>query len=144
MFIPLEQTKSLSTRLPVALQFKRALTEWSLFVSIVLISTGRSKEVLYVSNALIKRNLGSLFSYLGLRSRAGTRGVRGSVFISSLSIVLGSFIVNTVNLFTGNWGALIASRTMQNPLLSGNKFFLLELHFSMPIDLQSAPPVALR
>ena len=66
VFIPLEQTKSLSIRLPVALQFKRALMEWSLFVSIVLISTGRSKEVSHASNTLIERNLGSLFSHLGL------------------------------------------------------------------------------
>ena len=44
------------------------------------------------------------------RSRAGVRGVRGGVSTSSLSIVLGSSIVNTVNLFTGDRGALIAGR----------------------------------
>ena len=64
--------------------------------------------------------------------------------ISSLSIVLGSSIVNTVNLFTGDQGALIASYTTQNPLLPENKFLLLELYFSMPTDLQSAPSIALR
>ena len=108
MFIPRKQTKSLSMRLLVALQSKRALTEWSSLVSVVPISTGRSKEVPHTSNVLIERSLGSLFSHLGLWSRAGTRGVRGGVSISSLSIVLGSSIVNTVNLFTGDRGILIA------------------------------------
>ena len=82
--------------------------EWSLLVSVVPISTGRSKEVLRASNVLIEWSLGSLFSHLGLWSGAGTRGVRDGVSISSLLIVLGSSIVNTVNLFTGDWGALIA------------------------------------
>jgi len=50
----------------VAPQSKRALTEWSLLMSVVPISTSRSKEVLRVSNVLIERSLGSLFSYLGL------------------------------------------------------------------------------
>ena len=86
----------------MAPQSKRALTKWSSLVAVVPISTGRSKEVLRTSNALIKRSLGSLFSHLGLRNGAGTRGVRGGVSISSLSIVLGSSIVNTVNLFTGD------------------------------------------
>ena len=78
------------------------------------------------------------------RSGAGTKGVRGSVSISSLSIVLGSSIVNTVNLFTGNQGTLIAGCAMQNPLFLGDKFLLLELHLSMPTDLQSASPIASR
>jgi len=144
VFIPLEQTKSLLMRLSVAPQSKRALTKWSLLVSIVPISTGRSKEVPRMSKALIKRSLGSLFSYLSLWSGAGTKRVRDGVSISSLSIVLGSSIVNTVNLFTGNQGALITSHAMQNPLLLGNKFLLLELYLSMPTDLQSASPIAPR
>ena len=69
---------------------------------VVLISTGRSKEVPCVSKVLIERSLGSLLSHLGLWSRAKTRGMGGSVSTSSLSIVLGSSIVNTVNLFTGD------------------------------------------
>ena len=93
------------------------MTEWSLLVSIVLISTGRRKEVPHVSKALIARSLGSLFSHLGLQSRAGTKGLGDGASISSLSIVLGSSIVNTVNLFTSNQSALIAGRTMRNPLL---------------------------
>ena len=113
-------------------------------MSVVLISTGRSKEVLRASNALIEKSLGSLFSHLGLWSRAGTRGVRGSASISLLSIVLGSSIVNTVNLFTGDWGALIASYLIQNPLLLEGKFLLPGLHLSMPTDPPSAPPVAPR
>ena len=129
----------------MALQSKRALTEWSSLVSVVPISTSRSKEVSRTSNALIERSLDSLFSHLGLWSRAGTRGVRGSVSISSLSIVLESSIVNTVNLFTGDRGALIAGHATQNPLPPlGDKTLQLEPRLSMPTDLQSAPPVVPR
>ena len=117
MFIPFEQTKSLSMKLLVALLSKRALIEWSSLVSVVPISTGRSKEVLRASKALIERSLGSLLFHLGLQSRAGCRRRRGGASTSLLSIVLGSFIVNIVNLFTGDRGALIAGRATQNPLL---------------------------
>ena len=84
----------------------------SSLMSIVLISTGRSREVPRTSKALIERSLGSLFSYLGLWSGAETRGIGGSMSTSLLSVVLGSSIVNTVNLFTGDWGALIAGRAV--------------------------------
>ena len=110
MFIPFEQTKSLSMRLPVALQSRRASTECSLLVSVVLISTGRSREVPRMSKVLIKRSLGSLFSHLGLQNGAKTRGIGDSTSTSLLSIVLGSSIVNTVSLFTSDRGALIAGR----------------------------------
>jgi len=66
------------------------------------------------------------------------------VSISSLSIVLGSSIVNTVNLFTGDQDTLIAGRVMQNPPLPENQTPLTELHLSMPINLQSTPPAVLR
>jgi len=108
-------------KLLVALLSKRALTEWSSLVFVVLISTGRSKEVSHASKALIKRSLGSLFFHLGLWSGAGGRERTGGTFTSSLSIVLGSFIVNTVNLFTGDRGTLIAGCSMQNPLPPGDK-----------------------
>ena len=143
MFIPFEWTKSLSMRLLVAPQSRRASTECSSFVSIVPISTGRSREVPHASRVLIKKSLGSLFPYLGLQSGAETRGIEGGASTSSLSIVLGSSIVNTVNLFTGNWGALVAGRAIQNLLPPGNKTLLSELHLSMPTDLQSTPPTAL-
>jgi len=68
VFIPFEWTKSLSMRLPVALQSRRASTECSSLVSVVPISTGRSRKVPHASKALIERSLGSLFSHLGLRS----------------------------------------------------------------------------
>ena len=142
VFIPFERMKSLLMKLPVALLSKRALMEWSLLVSIVPISTGRSKEVLCASKALIERSLDSLLSHLGLRSRAGTRGVRGGASTSSLSIVLESSIVNTVNLFTGDRGALIASCITQNPLPPlGDKTLQSELYLSMPTNLQSALPI---
>jgi len=118
-------------------------------MSIVPIFTGRSREVPHVSKALIKRSLDSLFSHLdslfshlGLQSGAKMRGIGGGASTSSLSIVLESSIVNTVNLFTGNWGILIAGHTVQNPLPPGDKTLLLELHLSMPTDLQSIPPAA--
>ena len=142
MFIPFEQTKSLLMRLPVAPQSRRASTECSSLVFVVLIFTGRSKEVPRASKALIERSLGSLFSYLGLRSRAETRGIRGGASTSSLSIVLGSSIVNTVNLFTSDRDTLIAGRATQNPLSPGDKTLPLGLHFSTPTDLQSTPPAA--
>ena len=135
VFIPFEQTKSLSMKLPVAPQFRRALTEWSSLVSMVLISTGRRREVPRTSKGLIERSLGSLFSYLGLRSGAGTGGLGGGASVSSLSIVLGSFIVNTVNLFTSDRGTLIAGRATQNPLLPlGGKTFQSEPRLSMPAN----------
>ena len=91
-------------------------------MSVVPISTGRSKEVPRASKALIERSLGSLLSHLGLQSGAEDRRRKGGASTSSLSIVLGFSIVNTVNLFTGNWGAHIASCAMQNPLSPlGNK-----------------------
>jgi len=75
VFIPFEWTKSLLMRLLVALQSRRALMEYSLLVSIVPISTGRSREVPRMSKVLIERSLGSLFSHLGLQSRAKIRGI---------------------------------------------------------------------
>jgi len=95
-----------------------------------------------MSKVLIKRSLGSLFSHLGLRSRAEMRGIGGGVSTSSLSIILGSSIINTVNLFTGNWGTLIASHATQNPLSLGDKTLLSELHLLMLTDLQSIPSAA--
>ena len=86
-------------------------------LSIVPISTSRRREVPHASKALIARSFGSLFSHLGLRSRAGTGGSGDGASISLLLIVLGFSIVNTVNLFTGDRGALIAGCTTQNPLL---------------------------
>ena len=145
MFIPFDQTKSLSMKLPVALLSKRALMEWSSLVSIVLISTGRSKEVPRASKVLIERSLGSLLSHLGLWSGAGGRGRRGGASTSSLSIILGSSIVNTVNLFTSDRGAHVAGRAMQNPFpLLEDKTLQSEPHPSLLTNLQSAPPAVPR
>ena len=108
-------------------------------MSIVLISTGRSKEVPHAFKTLIERSLGSLLFHLGLQSRAEGRGRRGGVSTSSLSIVLGSSIVNIVNLFTGDRGTLITGCFMQNPLPPGNKTLQSELYPSMLTNLQSAP-----
>ena len=62
---------------------------------------------------------------------------------SSLLIVLGSSIVNTVNLFTGDQGTLIAGHATQNSLPPGDKTLLSELYLSMPTNLQSTPLAAL-
>jgi len=70
--------------------------------------------------------------------------MKGGASTSSLSIVLGSSIVNTVNLFTGNQGTLIAGHATQNPLSPlGDKTLQLELYLSMPTNLQSAPSIIL-
>ena len=142
VFIPFERTKSLSMRLPVTPESRRASTEWSSLMSVVPISTSKSREVPRASRALIEKSLGSLLSHLGLRSGARTRGTEGGASTSSLLIVLGSSIVNTVNLFTGDRGALIASRAMQNPPPPGGQTLLLELYPSEPTGLQSTPSVA--
>ena len=145
VFISFEQMKSQSMKLPVALLSKRALMEWSSLVSVVPISTDRSKKVPCASKTLIERSLGSPLSHLGLWSGVGTRRMRGGASTSSLSIVLGSSIVNTVNLFTSNRGALIAGCITQNPLLSlEDKTLQSELYFLTPTNLQSAPPIVLR
>ena len=70
------------------------------------------------------------------------RKLRGYASTSSLSIVLGSSIINTVNLFTGDWGTLIAGYITQNPPLSEDQTPLMELYLSMPTNLQSTPSVA--
>ena len=142
VFIPFKQTKSLLMRLPVAPQSRRASTEYSLLVFVVLISTGRSREVPRTSKVLIKRSLGILFSHLGLQSGVEMREIGGGTSTSSLSIVLGSSIVNTVNLFTSDQGALIAGHATQNPLPPGDKTLLSGLHLSILTDLQSTPPTA--
>jgi len=99
----------------------------------------------HTSKALIERSLDSLFSDLGLWSEAGTRGIRGGASTSSLSIVLGSSIVNIVNLHTGKQGVLITGHTTQNPPPPlGDKTLQLELHLLTPTNLQSAPPIVLR
>ena len=117
--------------------------EWSSLMSVVPISTGKSREIPCASRALIEKSLGSLLSHLGLWSKAETKGTRGDASTSSLSIVLGSSIVNTVNLFASNRGALITGYATQNPLPPGDKTLLSELHLSMLITLQSTPPAAL-
>jgi len=101
--------------------------EWSSLMFVVPISTGRSKKVPRASKALIERSLGNLFSHLGWWSGVEIKGVGGGASTSLLSIVLGSSIVNTVNLFTGNRGALIAGRATQNPPPPGGQTLLLEL-----------------
>ena len=129
-------------RLLVALQSRRASTECSSPMSVVLISTGKSREVSRASKALIERSLDSFFSHLGLQSRAATREMGGSASTSLLSIVLGSSIVNTVNLFTSNQSTLITGHAIQNPFPPGDKTLPLELHLSMSTDLQSTSPTA--
>ena len=90
-----------------------------------------------------QKELGQSFLPLGSAEQSQDERDRGGASTSSLSIVLGSSIVNTVNLFTSDWGALITSRATQNPLSLGDKTLLLELHLSTPTDLQSTPPAAL-
>ena len=67
MFIPFEQTKSLSMKLPVAPESRRALTEWSSLVSVVPISTGRRREVPHASD---REELGQPLLPLGFMERS--------------------------------------------------------------------------
>ena len=82
-----------------------------------------------------QKELGQSFLLLGSTEQSQDKGDRGSTSTSSLSIVLGSSIVNTVNLFTGDQGTLIAGCATQNPLPPEDKPLLSELHFSTPTDL---------
>ena len=50
-------------------------------------------------------------------------------------LLIVSSIVNTVNLFTGDWGTLIAGCVTQNPPLPEDKTPLIELYLPMPTDL---------
>ena len=79
VLIPFVWTKSLSMKLPVALESKSALIEYTLLVSVVPISIGRMIDVLQASRVLAESRLGSLFSHLGLRGRAALTGVEGGV-----------------------------------------------------------------
>ena len=84
-------------RLPVAPQSRRASTECSSFVSVVPISTGRSREVPRASKALIERSLGSLFSHLGFQSRAETRGIGGNASTSLLFFIVQPLVTKEWN-----------------------------------------------
>jgi len=66
VLIPFVWTKSLSMKLPVALESKSALMECTLLVSVVLISIGRMIDIPQASRVLAESHLGSLFSYFGL------------------------------------------------------------------------------
>ena len=74
VFIPFERTKSLSMKLLVAPQSRRALMEWSSLVSVVPISTSKRREVPHASKALIERSLGSLFSTWAYGAEQGVEG----------------------------------------------------------------------
>jgi len=65
MLIPLEQTKSQFMKLPVALQSRSALIEWSLLVLVMLIFTERTKNILHISKSLAESYLHSCFFYFG-------------------------------------------------------------------------------
>jgi len=78
--------------IPVALQSRRALMEWSSLVFVVPIATGRSREVLHTSKVLIEKSLGSLFSYLGLRSRARTMSQTSFGHISTNSLTISTVL----------------------------------------------------
>ena len=114
VFSPLKQTKSQSIKLPIALLSRRASTEWSSLVSVVLSSTTSHREVLYTSNTLVESWIGSLLSHFGLWEKGLCLGAEGGgVSIGLLSSVLVS-ISSTVNLFTGSWDVLVTGCLLQN------------------------------
>ena len=145
MLIPFVQTKSLSMKLPIAPESKSILTEYTLLVSVVLISIGRMIDILRASRILVESCLGSLFSYFDLRGRAFLSRAKGrNASIGSRISVLTSFSTfNTVNLFTNsNWGTLFAGCTKQNPSLGQSLLPLPLLHPSKPLNLRSILPIA--
>ena len=145
VLIPFIQTKSLSMKLPIALESKSALMECTLLVLVVLISIGRTIDILWVSRVLMESHLGSLFSHFGFQGRTFLSGAEVTgTSIGSLVSILVSSMFNTVNLCTdSNWGALFAGCAKQNPLPEWGKL-PPPLHPSGPLSLQSIPPSVLR
>ena len=93
VLIPFVQTKSLSMKLPVALESKSALMECTSLVSVVPISIGRMIDILRASRVLAESHLGSLFSYLGLRGRAVLTGAEGGGVYRFTGICIDFFYV---------------------------------------------------
>ena len=114
VLISFVQTKSLSMKLPVALESKSTLMECTLLVSVVLISIGRTMDVLWALRVLAESHLDSLFFHFGFWGRAFLSRVEiMDVSIGSLVSVLVSSAFNTVNLFTdSNQGILFTGHAV--------------------------------
>ena len=130
-------------KLPIALKSKSTLTEYTLLVSVVLISIGRIIDIPQASRVLAKSCLGNLLSHFGLWGWATLSGVeeeREGMSIGSQISVLISSMSNTANLLTsGDQGALFAGYAKQNSPPGLSKLFLPLLHPSGPLSLQSIP-----
>jgi len=137
VFIPFIRTKSLSMKLPVALESKNTLTECTLLVLVVLISIGRTMDVPWALRVLAESHLGSLFSYFGFQGRAFLSGMEVTgASIGLLVSVLVSSMFNIANLFTNSdWGVLFTGCTKQNPLLEWGKSPPPPQHSSGPLSL---------
>lgn len=88
----------------------------------MLISIGRTKNILRMSRALVKSYLDSCFSHFGLWGSILITGVEEGVDISFdlLLLVLTSSILSIVNLFIESfWGAFFAGHSTQNSLSRG-------------------------
>ena len=148
VLIPFVRTKSLSMKLPVALESKSALTECTLLVLVVPISIGRMIDVPWASRVLAESCLGSFFSHLGLQGRAvltGAEGEREGASIGSQTSVLTSSTSNTANLLTSSdQGTLFAGCAKQNPPPGRIQLPLLLLHLSRPSNLQLILSIAPR
>jgi len=102
--------------------------EWSLLVLVMLISTGKTKNIPCVSRTLAKSCLGNCFSYFDFWGVMLTIEVEKekNIFAGSLLFVLISSILSTVNLFTGSsWNISFASHSKQNPLQRRTPFLPL-------------------
>ena len=94
VLIPFVWTKSLSMKLPIALESKSTLTECTSLVSVVLISIGRM---------LAESRLGNLLSHFGFQGRAFLSGVEVTdASIGSMISVLIFSTFNIENLFTSS------------------------------------------
>ena len=147
VLIPFIRMKSQSMKLPVALESKSALMEYTSLVSVVLTSIGRMIDVPQALRVLTESRLGNLFSHFGFQGcvvLSGAEEEREGVSIGSHISVLTSSTSNTVNLLTSSdQGTLFASCAKQNPSPGLSKPLLPLLHPSRPLNLQSIPFFAL-
>ena len=101
-----------------------------MLVLVVLSSTARTKDVLYTLRTFVKSSLGNCLFYFGLQGAEWLAGVKGYMSLGSLSLILTSFILSTMNLFTrSNWSICFAGCSIQNSSLPETLILLLQLHF---------------
>ena len=69
---------------------------------VVLSSTARTRDILYMLRALAESSLGNCLFDFGLRDMGWLTGVKEYTSLGSLSLILIFSILSIVNLFTGS------------------------------------------